>query len=51
MCAAVRSYSGPGASELFDALAQKQEDVKSVIGGAPGFVSYGPCELRTAAPL
>jgi hypothetical protein len=40
MYAAVRSYSGQGASELFDLLGQREEDVKSLIGGVPGFVSY-----------
>jgi hypothetical protein len=36
----VRSYSGPGASELFDLLGQREEDVKTLISGVPGFVSY-----------
>jgi hypothetical protein len=36
----VRSYSGQGASELFDAMEQRQEDVKELISGVPGFVSY-----------
>ena len=36
----VRSYSGQGAQELFDLLGQRQEDVKDLIGGVPGFVSY-----------
>jgi hypothetical protein len=36
----VRSYSGQGASELFDLLEQRGEDVKNLIGGVPGFVSY-----------
>jgi hypothetical protein len=36
----VRSYSGQGASELFDLLGQREEDVKELIGGVPGFVSY-----------
>jgi hypothetical protein len=40
MYAVVRSYSGPGASEVFDLLAQREEDVTSLIGGVPGFVSY-----------
>ena len=40
MYAAVRSYSGQGASELFDVLGQREEDVKSLISGVPGFVSY-----------
>jgi len=36
----VRSYSGQGASELFDLLGQRGEEIKSLIGGVPGFVSY-----------
>jgi hypothetical protein len=40
MYAMVRSYSGEGASELFDLLGQREEDIRSLIGGVPGFVSY-----------
>jgi hypothetical protein len=40
MYVVVRSYSGQGASELFDLLGQREQDVKSLIGGVPGFVSY-----------
>ena len=40
MYAVVRSYSGHGASELFDQLEQRNEEVKDLIGGVPGFVSY-----------
>lgn len=36
----IRSYSGQGASELFDLLGQREDEVKSLIGGVPGFVSY-----------
>lgn len=36
----IRSYSGQGASELFDLLKQREEDVKELISGVPGFVSY-----------
>jgi hypothetical protein len=36
----VRNYSGDGASELFDLLGQRAEDIESLIGGVPGFVSY-----------
>jgi hypothetical protein len=36
----IRRYSGAGASELFDLLAQREEDVKKLISGVPGFVSY-----------
>jgi hypothetical protein len=35
-----RSYAGQGASEGFDVLGQRDGDVKSLIGGVPGFVSY-----------
>jgi len=40
MYVVVRSYSGEGASELFDLLGQREADVKSLISGVPGFVSY-----------
>jgi hypothetical protein len=40
MYVVVRSYSGQGASELFDAMEQREEDVKELITGVPGFVSY-----------
>ena len=40
MYVVVRSYSGQGASELFDALVEREEDVKSVITTVPGFISY-----------
>jgi len=40
MYAVVRSYSGQGASELLDLLGQREDDVKSLISGVPGFVSY-----------
>ena len=40
MYAAVRSYSGQGASELFDVLEQSEEDVRNLISSVPGFVSY-----------
>ena len=36
----VRSYSGPGASELFDLLGERQDEVRDLISGVPGFVSY-----------
>jgi len=36
----VRSYSGDGASELFDQLEQKNDEIRELIGGVPGFVSY-----------
>ena len=40
MHAVVRSYSGQGVSELFDQLEQRNDEVKELIGGVPGFVSY-----------
>jgi hypothetical protein len=40
MHAIVRTYSGQGASELFDLLGQREDEVKELIGGVPGFVSY-----------
>jgi hypothetical protein len=40
MYAVVRTYSGEGASELFDLLAQREEDVKALISGVAGFVNY-----------
>ncbi|HEY1524564.1 MAG TPA: hypothetical protein VGF70_16265 [Solirubrobacteraceae bacterium] len=36
----IRSYSGEGASELFDALEQRAGEVKEIITTVPGFVSY-----------
>jgi hypothetical protein len=36
----IRSYSGQGGSELFDALAAREEDVKDLITTVPGFTSY-----------
>jgi hypothetical protein len=38
--AVVRTYSGPGASELLDLLGQRDEDVDALISGIPGFVNY-----------
>jgi hypothetical protein len=40
MHAVVRSYSGQGASELFEQLEQRNDEVNDLIGGVPGFVSY-----------
>jgi hypothetical protein len=40
MHAVIRTYSGQGTSELFEALGQNEEDVKELITGVPGFVSY-----------
>jgi len=40
MYVVVRSYSEQGASALFDLLGQREGDVRALIGGVPGFVSY-----------
>jgi hypothetical protein len=40
MHAVIRTYSGKGASELFEALGQNEDDVKELITGVPGFLSY-----------
>jgi hypothetical protein len=40
MHVAIRSYSGQGASELFDALVERNNDVEALISGVPGFISY-----------
>jgi hypothetical protein len=40
MHAVVRSYSGAGASELFDLLAKRKQDVEDLIRGVTGFVAY-----------
>jgi hypothetical protein len=36
----VRSYSGDGATEVFDQLEQRNDEIKELIGGVHGFVSY-----------
>jgi hypothetical protein len=40
MYAVVRTYSGQSASELFELLGQREEDVKALISAVPGFVNY-----------
>ena len=40
MYAVVRTYSGQGASGLFDLLEQREEEVTALISGVPGFVTY-----------
>jgi hypothetical protein len=40
MYVVVRSYSGEGASELMDLLEQRDDEVRELISGVPGFVSY-----------
>ena len=36
----IRKYDGQGASALFDALADREQEVKGIISTVPGFVSY-----------
>jgi hypothetical protein len=36
----VRKYAGAGASELMDTIEQRSDDVKELISGTPGFISY-----------
>jgi hypothetical protein len=40
MHVAIRSYSGQGASELFDLAGQRKQELKTIISGVPGFVSF-----------
>jgi hypothetical protein len=40
MYVVIRSYSGQGGSALFDALAEREDDVKAIISTVPGFTSY-----------
>jgi hypothetical protein len=40
MHAVVRSYTGAGAKELFDLLAERKEEVESLIREVAGFVGY-----------
>jgi hypothetical protein len=40
MHAVIRSYTGPGAKQLFDLLEQKKADVEGVIRSVKGFVGY-----------
>jgi hypothetical protein len=42
----IRSYSGQGASALFDVIEQRESEVKDIIGGVPGFISYAA--IRTS---
>jgi|GEM_PF-319721 hypothetical protein len=38
--AVVRNYSGPGAVELFESLAQHTEELEELMSSVEGFVSY-----------
>ncbi|GAC1605743.1 MAG: hypothetical protein NVS3B21_35370 [Acidimicrobiales bacterium] len=40
MYVVVRTYSGQGASEVFDLLEKQEDEAKSLMRGVPGFVSY-----------
>lgn len=40
MYVVVRTYSGQGASELFDLIDQRSDEVTELISGVPGFISY-----------
>ena len=40
MHAVVRRYSGQGATELFEVLERRRDDVERIIRGVPGLVSY-----------
>ena len=40
MYVVIRSYSGQGASELFDLIEQSEEEIRELITGVPGFVTY-----------
>ncbi len=46
MYVVIRSYSGQGSSELFDALVEREEEVKAIITSVPGFSAYAA--FRTA---
>jgi len=40
MYAVVRTYSGQGGAELFELLGQREQDVRGIMTGVEGFVSY-----------
>lgn len=40
MYTVIRSYSGEGASEIFDLIEQRQDEAEELISNVPGFVSY-----------
>ncbi len=40
MYAVVRSYSGPGAKELFDLIEERKAEAGSIIRSVTGFVAY-----------
>jgi hypothetical protein len=46
MHAVVRTYTGEGASTVFDLVEKNADEVKELLGSIPGFVSY--TAIRTA---
>ena len=40
MHAVIRRYSGSGASQLFDELERRRDEIEQVIRGVPSFVAY-----------
>lgn len=40
MHAMIRSYSGAGATELFDLLSERKAEVEEILRDVPGLVSY-----------
>ena len=46
----IRRYSGQGVSELFDLLEQREDEVKDLIGGVPGFVTTQRFGVPTVVP-
>lgn len=40
MYVVIRTYSGEDAKQVFDLIEQRFEEIKELIGGVPGFVSY-----------
>lgn len=46
MYAVARSYSGPGAHELFDVIEDRKSDVEKVLSTVNGLISY--CNFRTS---
>lgn len=49
MYAVVRTYSGPGASEIFDVIEQREKDVKALITGSQASSTTRPFAGVTAA--
>jgi hypothetical protein len=51
MHAAVRSYPGRGASELFEQFEQRNEEIKHLIGGLLQLLEVPPGTTRSAGPV